>query len=85
MKNRNSATMSTTNSRLAASVRTSISGESVRVCPTTNRARTARPATIEPIVAGEPQPQTVDCCRPRTSRVIPTTMRTAPGQSTFPG
>ena len=36
-------------------------------------------------VAGSPQPQTLDCCRPSTASPIPAEMRIAPRTSSFAG
>jgi hypothetical protein len=43
------------------------------------------PTTIEPAVAGFPQPQALDSCSPRTTRPIPATSSTAPRMSTRAG
>jgi hypothetical protein len=73
--------LSTANGRFAAIARTSISGSSVLRSTSTNAIRMSTPAAIEPIVAGSPQPQTVDCWIPSTDKPIPATINTAPRMS----
>jgi len=59
-------------------MRTLIKGDAVRRSTATNTTSSSTPATMHTSIAGLPQPQMADCCRPNTLSPTPATIRARP-------
>ena len=70
-------TFSTVNVRFAKMC-TLIRGDAVRRSTATNTARITMPAAMHTSMAGLPQPQMADCCRPNTLSPTPATISARP-------
>jgi hypothetical protein len=68
---------STANARLAK-MRTLTSGGAVRLSTIRKQASSTAPATMQPTVAGAPQPHSDACCRPKTLSPTPPAISTSP-------